>query len=116
MSREIKFRVWANSDEGMKMTYLDNCVCDNGLWFASDNHIEEYSNSIMQYTGLKDKNGKEVYERDILTFSDSNRYTDSVKWDESSACFYTRYFTTREWKQAKIIGNIYQTPGLLNQD
>ena len=56
MNREIKFRAWANTDNGMKVVYFAQISCDNGLWFAANEHIDDYENSIMQFTGLSDKN------------------------------------------------------------
>ncbi len=129
MNRELKFRVYAHVDNGMKMVYLCKLECDNGLWFDSANHIDDYSNKIMQYTGLKDKNGKEIYEGDILKMT--NRNGDSapnnykVRWHERQAAFTVESINDGEplglplggnifYKDKEVIGNIYETPALLN--
>ena len=86
MSREIKFRVWD---------------LDNKEWYHSTQLvIRPYSGSItdgattpntelMQFTGLNDKNGKEIYEGDILgadeTCRSSSHYI--VEWNEKHCCF-----------------------------
>ena len=79
----------------------------------------------MQYTGLKDKNGEEIYEGDILYYqyklfrnAPDIKTTYVVKWDIDSFQGYTtrgtigtsvRYLT----KDFEIIGNIHQNPELL---
>lgn len=71
MSREIKFRVY---DKDLKrMRYLNNE--HDSIWFYEDGNayyhnmqtgLGEWFSDLMQYTGLKDKNGKEIYEGDVV--------------------------------------------------
>jgi len=59
MSREIKFRAWDKPDE---MSFPDGCMS----YFDVKNFISGDYDFLMQYTGLKDKNGTEIYEGDIV--------------------------------------------------
>jgi len=98
--REIKFRIWdAESDE---MRYTDEIsVYDNGLMFHFDTHNDDKEPVIMQYTGLKDKKGKEIYEGDILEGDNSVQYL---------TMFYDASFLGKViglFNGDKTIGNIY---------
>ena len=61
MNREIKFRIWNDYDK--KMIYLNELLEKN---LANIFTIPAYNKWLTQYTGLHDKNGKEIYEGDIV--------------------------------------------------
>ena len=61
MNREIKFRIWNDYDK--KMIYWNELLKNN---LANIFTIPSYDKWLMQYTGLHDKNGKEIYEGDIV--------------------------------------------------
>jgi len=130
MEREIKFRAWNN---GM---YYDVVLC-NGLW--TDNMREDrwHSGDIMQYTGIKDKNGKEIYEGDVvkMTTPDNEDFgpdevlTGAVIWRSHKWKFDSgvkKALGQRDWSdyaslsaqvelmtEFEIIGNIHESPELL---
>ena len=122
--REIKFRAW-EKDLGMvdiPLGVLSQQVCEP---ITLNEALVPFHGVLMQYTGLKDKNGKEIYEGDIIRFQ---RITQgetilAVKWDEETGffpfteCSYPRigYECGRgiEEDTVEVIGNIYENPELL---
>lgn len=121
-----KFRAWFDSEMYDKPVvydgefYLDWREFENG---------ETYNGAVlMQSTGLKDKNGKEIYEGDIVKFSDcdGDAYVTPVVWDKNYACFgvsfsgkypisfdYLEEFYT-ELKDIEVVGNIWEDGELLD--
>jgi uncharacterized phage protein (TIGR01671 family) len=84
-NREIKFRAWG----GSRMHY--NVLAGHGDYVADheDDAIwwwHEPPKAIMQYTGLKDKNGKEVYEDDIVVVTGWSPETYVIKFIEGGFC------------------------------
>lgn len=104
MNREIKFRAW---DGGM----FYNIVIDGDVWtndLVSDNW---HNGNVMQYTGLKDKNGKEIYEGDIVDYG-CDRFM-PVEFINGTFCICKNTAMPTLMTLYPVIGNIYETPELL---
>ena len=116
--REIKFRAWDNDEK--EMLQVGQIYFNSGSFWTptSAPQTRDYlvrDVTLMQYTGLKDKNGKEVYEGDILLQSGAEKPT-QVIWDEETASFtefFLDYHADFEPYTAEVIGNIYENPELL---
>ena len=120
--REIKFRAW----DAENKTMWHNSFHIAAPGFAWKWREDEKSESgsividwpVMQFTGLKDKNGKEIYEGDILQYSYSRDTTGkdvitdtyTVEWDQLKEGVG---FALPFLNNAEIIGNIYENPELL---
>ena len=127
----IKFRAWDRTRNEMNYSVMvGNCDTDDEnytcptIWIEERKkwlHFDDYD-SIMQSTGLKDKNVKEIFEKDIL---DYNGRKVIVKWHGSYACFIYEFVDelknrTTEWQplylsyyKFEIIGNVYENPELM---
>ena len=128
MNREIKFRgkridtgEWVY---GLLMANFDNkysiqvrCDFDDIKYFISHKVIPE---TIGEFTGLKDKNGKEIYEDDIVEWEDTIDYEmyggDNIQIKEGvrfeGGCFYPICMMSEE--EYEIIDNICENPELIN--
>jgi hypothetical protein len=120
MMRDIKFRCWR---DGYMCSYWPNWrFVENGLYWeekdADPDKIGEGKPVLLQFTGRYDKNGKEIYEGDVLGYENnkSSTYTSVVRWDEQFASFTSGDNTPFNWKLNIVIGNIYENPELLNTE
>jgi len=117
MMREIKFRAWLT--EIKKMTYTHTLE-----ELMSWNTTRESNGTViwMQYTGLKDKNGTEICEGDVLK-SVTYRYVGEVKYVPENAAFlvfwsddkgrHAGYLDDGMCSLIEVIGNIHDNPELL---
>ena len=99
--REIKFRAWINE----KMWHFDIKESAGYVW---------HKGNLMQYTGLKDKNGKEIYEGDIV--SNNLKEQGIVKWKGIGFDWGDDFSKGKgDTDEIEVIGNIYENPELLIQ-
>lgn len=120
MKREIKFKVWDPMHQAMETLEAYKVVLSDDLWWV-DQHEKRFRNArlqdlvLLQYTGLKDGDGREIYEGDILRAEDGS--LSSVEYDPGH--FILRHHPNENSdfiasrNTFKVIGNIYQQPELL---
>ena len=131
--REIKFRVYDKDKKQMR--YLDNShdfICfdgkGNGYYHNMQTGLGEWFSDLMQYTGLKDKSGVEIYEGDIIDIHQTVNGYNQFFIEYRNYKFIARYYNqkTKEigsWynydldelfelneyeKELEVIGNIYE--------
>jgi len=117
-NRIIKFRAWDFDNKSWFTPRIEDGIATVEVRHLEveghfGTHTEEYPRKyeINQFTGLHDKNGKEIYERDIIhncKWNIDNNSNAVVEWDKIGwNCDYN--FMTK----GEIIGNIYESPDLL---
>lgn len=129
MAREIKFRAWDTEKKEMaevtRMGFNDDEISlmdkECRVWTT----VKDYVAIPMQYTGLRDKNGKEIYDGDII-LAGYYKWKSKVVWDEKCARFigltndkdvnivYVDMVDKDDKSAVEVIGNIYENPELFS--
>lgn len=122
--REIKFRAW-HKEKKIMGEVLGIDILHKEIFFSNEDvdcyeHTDFKDVELMQYTGLKDKNNKEIYEGDIVTLHNS-RY--KVIFKTEGARFVLRNdefeleitFINNNNERMEIVGNIYENSELLGE-
>ena len=121
MNRQIKFRAWDKDHKRMITHFMVDAVTGNLFFDTEDGDFQEWTQdecgSLMQFTGLLDKNGREIYEGDVIQ-----------RWDgKKQVMEYSKFYHSDGWESLKgigfstemdledieVIGNIHENPELL---
>lgn len=133
MQREIKFRAWVKNEKRMTKAFnLSDYIIDHGFYGFTD-YAWPDDMILIQFTGLKDKNNKEIYEGDLLNVEHVNlkgtkkeyvdeEFTAQVLYHGYQGCFkYTDLDGSHEESLIfnhrssifEVVGNIYENPDIL---
>lgn len=122
--REIKFRAWHKYQKRMLYDLYLDFQGNIGIWNYEETEIKFIDRSdcliLMQYTGLKDINGVEIYEGDLVAVADYANWEGLYKviWDEENLMYMLEdAFGDREklceFEEYLVKGNVYENPELL---
>ena len=130
--REIKFRAWLKYGKEIvdveEIDFMNEVInyIDNDYENNEQEIIGAYFENIelMQYTGLKDKNNKEIYEGDIVKLR-ANHGIGVIKYSDEWGAFIVEYIKPRPLavlgmnyykEDIEVLGNIYENPELLKEN
>ena len=119
--REIKFRAWDKKQKEFHTWEDLKCNSISVAYLFNNTDLK-----LLQYTGLKDKNNKEVYEGDILQVELDSGYVPAKKILNKvyfeNGCFKSKDINSHEdvlfieLPSYEAVGNIYENPELLEKD
>jgi uncharacterized phage protein (TIGR01671 family) len=125
--RQLKFRIW-NGFQFVTKSEVYIKACNGSLWDYDDGNLWSATAKIQQFTGLLDKNGTDIYEGDIVTYTSNNGkdYKAEIVFSPTSAAFvldtsgrhllddkYGDYYELHKDHSYEVVGNIFENNELL---
>ncbi len=118
--REIKFRAWNDIQKKMfapfNMYEMVQGHLDYDEQEMDDSKGFPVGTIFLEFTGLKDKNGKEIYEGDIIKWSGN---IGLIEWNDSDASFFINFkhtdnkYSVDHCEDSEVIGNKFENPELV---
>ena len=126
--KEFKMKAWLKKENkmvsiiGIDLNYQYIRYTDDGNLFKDDYKIAEFKDiELLQFTGVKDKAGQEVYEADVIKFNDGiDDIYGLISYDDEDAVYCVSYENVTEHLlnmagDFEIVGNIFENPDLHEQ-
>lgn len=126
--KEFKMKAWLKKENkmvsiiGIDLNYQYIRYSDDGNLFKDDYKIAEFKDiELLQFTGVKDKAGQEVYEADVIKFNDGiDDIYGLISYDDEDAVYCVSYENVTEYLlnmagDFEIVGNIFENPNLHEQ-
>ncbi|HCE33432.1 YopX family protein [Fusobacterium sp.] len=126
--KEFKMKAWLKKENkmvsiiGIDLNYQYIRYTDDGNLFKDDYKIAEFKDiELLQFTGVKDKAGQEVYEADVIKFNDGiDDIYGLISYDDEDAVYCVSYENVTEHLSNmagdfEIVGNIFENPNLHEQ-
>jgi len=129
--REIKYRAWDKKNKKIRevtnINFFDEFLYVDETPAGDGERLKIADVELMQYTGLKDRNGVEIYEGDIIGWKRKQGASSFLRGNISKISYIkdgqycgfgfdkNRPLTAKKAKELEVIGNIYENPELLTE-
>ena len=126
--KEFKMKAWLKKENkmvsiiGIDLNYQYIRYTDDGNLFKDDYKTAEFKNiELLQFTGLKDNGGQELYEADVIKFNDGiDDIYGLISYDDEDGTYRVSYENITEHLSERegdfeIVGNIFENPDLHEQ-